>query len=62
MRPLGRPCSRDGLSVHRPRRSASLAQALCTPLNPLLDWLKVRTLIRTGLTADICVLFTANDA
>jgi nicotinamidase-related amidase len=33
-----------------------------TPLEVLLQRLGVRDLILTGLTADICVLFTANDA
>jgi nicotinamidase-related amidase len=33
-----------------------------TTLDTLLDYLKVRTLILTGLTGDNCVLFTANDA
>lgn len=33
-----------------------------TSLHTLLDYLQVRTLILTGLTGDICVLFTANDA
>lgn len=33
-----------------------------TTLDTLLQYLKVKTLILTGLTADICVLFTANDA
>lgn len=32
-----------------------------TPLQILLDYLGVRRLIVTGLTADSCVLFTAND-
>ncbi len=33
-----------------------------TTLDLLLEYLNVKTLILTGLTADICVLFTANDA
>ena len=33
-----------------------------TTLETLLDYLKARTLIVTGLTADNCVLFTASDA
>jgi nicotinamidase-related amidase len=33
-----------------------------TTLDILLDYLQVKTVIITGLTADICVLFTANDA
>jgi nicotinamidase-related amidase len=33
-----------------------------TTLDTLLQYLGARTLILTGFTADICVLFTANDA
>lgn len=33
-----------------------------TPLEILLDHLGAQTLVLTGITADICVLFTANDA
>lgn len=33
-----------------------------TTLAILLEYLQVKTLILTGVTADICVLFTANDA
>lgn len=33
-----------------------------TTLDLLLEYLSAKTLILTGLTADICVLFTANDA
>jgi nicotinamidase-related amidase len=33
-----------------------------TQLDLLIDYLKVKTLILTGLTTDICVLFTASDA
>ena len=33
-----------------------------TNLELLLKYLKVRTLILTGMAADMCVLFTANDA
>jgi nicotinamidase-related amidase len=33
-----------------------------TTLDLLLEYLGAKTLILTGLTADICVLFTANDA
>jgi nicotinamidase-related amidase len=33
-----------------------------TTLDILLDYLQVKTLIITGLTGDICVLFTASDA
>jgi nicotinamidase-related amidase len=34
----------------------------CTSLEPLLEALEVGTLVLCGLTADNCVLFTANDA
>jgi nicotinamidase-related amidase len=33
-----------------------------TTLDTLLDYLQVKTLVLTGLTGDICVLFTASDA
>lgn len=33
-----------------------------TTLDVLLDYLKVQTLILTGMAGNICVLFTANDA
>ncbi|MFL6227844.1 MAG: cysteine hydrolase family protein [Pyrinomonadaceae bacterium] len=33
-----------------------------TTLDILLDYLQVKTLVLTGLTGDICVLFTASDA
>lgn len=33
-----------------------------TTLDVLLDYLGARTLIQTGMAANICVLFTANDA
>jgi nicotinamidase-related amidase len=33
-----------------------------TTLDTLLEYLGAKTLILTGLTGDICVLFTANDA
>jgi len=33
-----------------------------TQLDLLIDYLKVRTLVLTGFTTDICVLFTASDA
>jgi nicotinamidase-related amidase len=50
---------RDGdLFVLKPRHSAFFQ----TPLDILLDSLRVRRLILTGLTTDMCVLFTANDA
>lgn len=34
----------------------------CTNLEVLLDHLKVKSLIITGIAGNICVLFTANDA
>ncbi len=49
---------RDDYFIFKPRHSAFY----CTPLTPLLGSLDVETLILTGLAADICVLFTANDA
>ena len=33
-----------------------------TTLNILLEYLQCKTLILTGVTTDICILFTANDA
>lgn len=33
-----------------------------TSLEVLLQFLEVRTLILTGFAADICILYTANDA
>lgn len=48
----------DDLSVLKPRHSAFYG----TPLEFMLDELKVRRLILTGLAADVCVLFTAHDA
>jgi nicotinamidase-related amidase len=33
-----------------------------TSLGTLLEYLRTKTVILTGVTADICVLFTANDA
>jgi nicotinamidase-related amidase len=44
--------------VLKPHRSAFYS----TTLELLLRDLKAKTLIITGITADICVLFTANDA
>jgi len=44
--------------VLKPRHSGFY----CTTLVPLLESLKVKKLVLTGLTADMCVLFTANDA
>lgn len=50
---------RDGdIFVLKPRHSAFYQ----TPLDILLESLQVRRLVLTGLTTDMCVLFTANDA
>lgn len=50
---------REGdLFVLKPRHSAFFQ----TPLDILLESLRVRRLVLTGLTTDMCVLFTANDA
>jgi nicotinamidase-related amidase len=48
----------DDYYVLKPHRSAFYS----TTLELLLRDLKARTLIVTGITTDICVLFTANDA
>lgn len=48
----------DDYFIFKPRHSAFF----CTPLAPLLESLDVGVLILAGLAADICVLFTANDA
>ena len=48
----------DDYFVLKPKHSGFFS----TTLDTLLDYLKVKTLILTGLTGDICVLFTANDA
>lgn len=48
----------DDYYVLKPHRSAFYS----TTLELLLRELKVKTLIVTGVTTDICVLFTANDA
>lgn len=48
----------DDYFILKPKHSAFFATALET----LLAYLKAKTLILTGLTADICVLFTAHDA
>jgi nicotinamidase-related amidase len=44
--------------VLKPKHSGFYA----TTLDLLLEYLKVNTLIITGIAANICVLFTANDA
>lgn len=48
----------DDYFVLKPKHSGFFS----TTLDTLLDYLKAKTLILTGLTGDICVLFTANDA
>jgi nicotinamidase-related amidase len=48
----------DDYFVLKPKHSAFFA----TPLETLLSYLGVNTLILTGLTTDSCVLFTATDA
>jgi nicotinamidase-related amidase len=48
----------DDYFVLKPKHSGFFS----TTLDILLDYLQVKTLIITGLTGDICVLFTASDA
>lgn len=48
----------DDYFVLKPKHSGFFS----TTLDTLLDYLQVKTVILTGLTGDICVLFTANDA
>ncbi|MCA1626497.1 MAG: cysteine hydrolase [Acidobacteria bacterium] len=48
----------DDYFVLKPKHSGFFS----TTLDILLGYLQVKTLIMTGLTADICVLFTASDA
>jgi nicotinamidase-related amidase len=48
----------DDYFVLKPKHSGFFS----TTLDTLLDYLGARTLILTGIAADICVLFTANDA
>ncbi|HEX8422514.1 MAG TPA: isochorismatase family cysteine hydrolase [Pyrinomonadaceae bacterium] len=55
---LLRPEEEDDYFVLKPKHSGFFS----TTLDTLLDYLQVKTLILTGLTGDICVLFTANDA
>jgi nicotinamidase-related amidase len=61
---LGKPLAEmlrpaeDDYFVLKPKHSGFFS----TTLDTLLEYLKARTLILTGVTADICVLFTANDA
>jgi nicotinamidase-related amidase len=44
--------------ILKPKQSAFYG----TPLEIILDYLQVRRLIVAGLTADICIFFTAQDA
>ncbi|MDQ3745791.1 MAG: cysteine hydrolase [Acidobacteriota bacterium] len=48
----------DEYFVLKPKHSGFYS----TTLDLLLDYLEAKTLILTGLTGDICVLFTAHDA
>ncbi len=48
----------DDYFVVKPKHSGFFA----TPLDTLLTYLRVRTLILTGIGTELCVLFTANDA
>jgi nicotinamidase-related amidase len=48
----------DDYFVLKPKHSAFYS----TTLDTLLDYLKVQTLIITGIAGNICVLFTASDA
>jgi nicotinamidase-related amidase len=48
----------DDYHVLKPQRSGFYA----TPLEVLLEELEVSTVVVTGVTTDICVLFTAHDA
>ena len=48
----------DDYFVLKPKHSGFFS----TTLDTLLEYLRVKTLVLTGLTGDICVLFTANDA
>jgi nicotinamidase-related amidase len=48
----------DDYFVLKPKHSGFY----CTTLDILLSYLKVKALILTGIAANICVLFTANDA
>jgi nicotinamidase-related amidase len=52
-----RPEEEDYLVI-KPKHSGFFS----TTLGTLLEYLGARTLILTGVTTDICVLFTANDA
>jgi len=60
-RPLAeilRPKDDDDYFVLKPKHSGFFS----TTLDILLDYLQAKTLVLTGLTGDICVLFTAHDA
>ena len=48
----------DDYFVLKPKHSGFFS----TTLDILLDYLQVKSLILTGIAANICVLFTANDA
>ena len=48
----------DDYFVLKPKHSGFFS----TTLDTLLEYLGVRTLVLTGMAANICVLFTANDA
>ena len=48
----------DDYFVLKPKHSGFFS----TTLDTLLEYLRARTLILTGVAANICVLFTANDA
>jgi len=48
----------DDYFVLKPKHSGFFS----TTLDVLLEYLEVKTLILTGVTTDICILFTANDA
>ncbi|MFL5243002.1 MAG: cysteine hydrolase family protein [Gemmataceae bacterium] len=49
---------KDDYFVLKPKHSGFFS----TTLDLLLDYLEAKTLILTGMAANICVLFTANDA
>lgn len=61
---MGRPIvellkpEEDDYFVLKPKHSGFYS----TTLDVLLDYLQVKTLILTGITGNICVLFTASDA
>jgi nicotinamidase-related amidase len=48
----------DDYFILKPQRSAFYA----TPLDVLLESMEAERLVITGITTDICVLFTAHDA